>query len=209
MFSAIFVLVIVLIAGAIVTELKRNKRRDTKRNNSFKSGNNGWGSDTSRYRKSFDTGYKLSSEKQLELVSSKDASFKVKKLMNAEEYSVFKQIEKKVIPCFSGCRVFSQVSLGEILEAERRFHQCINSKRVDILIIDPFGTPVLVVEYQGSGHFQSNAPSRDAIKKEALRKAGVKYVEIFEGDSNEHVEYMVKNALENVLVINKKKMSIN
>ena len=34
------------------------------------------------------------------------------------------------------------------------------------------------IEYQGHGHYQGTAAARDAVKKEALRKAGVRYIEV-------------------------------
>ena len=37
------------------------------------------------------------------------------------------------------------------------------------------------LEYQGSGHHQGSAAARDAVKKEALRKAGIGYHEVVAG----------------------------
>ena len=37
------------------------------------------------------------------------------------------------------------------------------------------------LEYQGTGHHQGSAAARDAVKKEALRKAGVGYHEVVAG----------------------------
>ena len=37
------------------------------------------------------------------------------------------------------------------------------------------------LEYQGTGHHQGNAAARDAVKKEALRKAGIEYHEVVAG----------------------------
>jgi Protein of unknown function (DUF2726) len=37
------------------------------------------------------------------------------------------------------------------------------------------------IEYQGSGHHQGTAAARDAVKKEALRKAGIGYHEVVAG----------------------------
>ena len=34
------------------------------------------------------------------------------------------------------------------------------------------------IEYQGHRHYQGTAAARDAVKKEALRKAGVRYIEV-------------------------------
>ena len=78
-----------------------------------------------------------------------------------------------------GYRVFAQANLGEILRSpDDNAYRSINSKRVDILVVDGGGWPILAAEYQGTGHYQGVAAARDAIKKEALRRAGVKYMEI-------------------------------
>jgi Protein of unknown function (DUF2726) len=54
----------------------------------------------------------------------------------------------------------------------------INSKRVDLLIVSRRGEPIVAIEYQGHGHYQGTAAARDAVKKEALRKAGVRYIAV-------------------------------
>ena len=38
--------------------------------------------------------------------------------------------------------------------------------------------PSLAVEYQGHGHYQDRAFMRDAVKREAVRKANIKCLEI-------------------------------
>jgi hypothetical protein len=76
-------------------------------------------------------------------------------------------------------RVMAQVSLGEVLSSpDARAYSAINSKRVDLLIVSRFGDPFAAIEYQGHGHYQGTAVVRDAVKKEALRKAGVRYIEV-------------------------------
>ncbi len=93
-------------------------------------------------------------------------------------------------------RIFAQTSLGEVLQSkdEGAFYS-INSKRVDVLIVDHAGWPVLAVEYQGEGHFKGNAAARDAIKKEALRKAGVRYLEVLPDDTDEQIRRRVREHL--------------
>ena len=54
----------------------------------------------------------------------------------------------------------------------------INSKRLDFAIFDRSGRLVLAIEYQGSGHYHQKSFMRDAVKKEALRKAGVPLIEV-------------------------------
>lgn len=82
--------------------------------------------------------------------------------------------------------VFPQVSLGQIIgtgdardwQAETAY-RAINSKRCDLLIADRYGTPVAVLEYQGSGHnLGGTAGKRDEIERIALERAGVRFVEI-------------------------------
>ena len=60
-------------------------------------------------------------------------------------------------------------------------HGCINSKRVDLLLVDPDCRARHAIEYQGTGHHQGSAAARDAVKKEALRKAGIGYHEVVAG----------------------------
>jgi hypothetical protein len=51
------------------------------------------------------------------------------------------------------------------------------------------------MEYQGAGHYQGDAAARDAIKREALRRAGVAYVEAFDSDGPEDVRRKVREVL--------------
>lgn len=121
------------------------------------------------------------------------ASFEKKKVMNGAEYKVFRLVEAEVLALRNGCRVLSQTSLGEIIQSKNReAHASINSKRVDILIIDPSGYPIAAVEVQGAGHHQGTAAARDAVKKEALRRAGVQYIEVAEGYSSDEILHAVR-----------------
>lgn len=116
--------------------------------------------------------------------------------MNYAEYRVFKIIEDENLTERTGHRVFAQTSLGEVLQSENSdAFRSINAKRVDILIVDRAGWPVVAVEYQGSEHYQGTAAARDAIKKEALRKAGVAYVEIMPGDNDDQIRFRVREQL--------------
>ena len=58
----------------------------------------------------------------------------------------------------------------------------VNSKRVDFALIDGACRVVHALEYQGTGHHAGlSAAARDAVKKEALRKAGIGYHEVVAG----------------------------
>jgi hypothetical protein len=81
-------------------------------------------------------------------------------------------------------QVMAQVSLGEILRSkDTEAFRCINSKRVDMLLVDADCMPRYAIEYQGEGHHQSAAAARDAVKKEALRRAGIGYYEVVAGQT--------------------------
>ena len=44
-------------------------------------------------------------------------------------------------------------------------------------------TTIAAIEFQGGGHYQGTAAARDAVKKEALRRAGVDYLEVKPGQT--------------------------
>jgi len=123
------------------------------------------------------------------------ADFSKKKVMGFEEYRVFTIVEDEV-RAYRSHRVFAQTSLGEVLQAaDNRAHSSINSKRVDVLVVTPKGYPLLAVEYQGGGHYRHDAAARDAVKREALRKAGVGYLEISKSCSEDEIRRLVRQAL--------------
>lgn len=117
---------------------------------------------------------------QLRIVMA--ASFSVQSLLNKSEARVFKELDRMVIGRNAGWQVMAQVSLGEILRSsDATAYSCINSKRVDLLLVDEDCQPRHALEYQGFGHHQTTAAARDAVKKEALRRAGIGYHEVVAG----------------------------
>lgn len=154
-----------------------------------------WEVDRARTR-SFDspTYRRVDSADQLRLVMA--ARFAAKRVMSKAEYAVFKAVEAEAAALPNGYRVFAQTSLGEVLWSEdRSAYSAINSKRVDVLVIGPTGLPVLAVEHQGPGHYQGDAAARDAVKKEALRRAGVAYIEVAEGEPPDAIRAKVRGVL--------------
>jgi hypothetical protein len=110
------------------------------------------------------------------------ASFKQRALLNKSEARVFRELDKMVIARNPEWQVMAQVCVGEFLSSDdREAYGCINSKRVDLLLMDANCHAKHALEYQGTGHHQSSAAARDAVKKEALRRAGVGYHEIVAG----------------------------
>ena len=123
------------------------------------------------------------------------AKFKPQRLLNKSEARLFKAIDKWVIELRPGWQVMAQVSLGEILRTEdKAAYACINSKRVDLLIVDDECRPLHAIEYQGGAHFKGAhaTAARDAVKREALRRAGIGYVEVVAGDTPAELRRVVE-----------------
>ena len=122
----------------------------------------------------------IDAAEQLRIVMG--AQFTIQALLNKSEARVFKELDRMVISRNPGWQVMAQVSLGEILRSKNpEAYSCINSKRVDLLLVDENCQPRHALEYQGRAHHQGAAAARDAIKKEALRRAGIGYHEIVGG----------------------------
>ena len=109
--------------------------------------------------------------------------------INREAFKAFKTIETALQRRRSRYRLLAEVSMGAFIrtakdqgtaQQRKRAYSAYGSKRVDFLVIDPFGRPALAVEYHGSGHAQGNAPARDAVKKRVLQKANIELLEIYE-----------------------------
>jgi hypothetical protein len=113
-----------------------------------------------------------------------ESRFSIQPLLNKSEARVLKELERIVFDCNPAWQVMAQVSLGEVLRSpDAVAYSCINSKRVDLLLVDGDCMPRLAIEYQGGSHHQGNAAARDAVKKEALRRAGVGYLEVVAGQT--------------------------
>jgi hypothetical protein len=113
------------------------------------------------------------------------ASFTSRALLNKSEAKVFEALDKAVIARNPGWQVMAQVSLGEFLGSpDKNAFLAVNSKRVDFALMDENCRVIHALEYQGSGHHTgASAAARDAVKKEALRKAGIGYHEVVAGQT--------------------------
>lgn len=146
-------------------------------------------------------------DQQLEAVMQDSVSFSPRKVMAHGEFEVFRaamSVTRQSFP--SGTYpfyVFPQVSLGQIIRTTApmpwqadQAYRAINSKRCDLLIADRYGNPVAVLEYQGSGHnIGGTAERRDRVKRIALEKAGVRFVEIKDGTSQAEIQQTIRELL--------------
>jgi len=113
-----------------------------------------------------------------------EADFTQRALLNKSEAAVFRALDAAVIARNPGWQVMAQVSLGEFLASDDQdAFLAINSKRVDFALMDEMARVRHALEYQGTGHHMPGgaAAARDAVKKEALRKAGIGYHEVIAG----------------------------
>jgi len=113
-----------------------------------------------------------------------EADFAARALLNRPEAAVFKALDAAVIARNSKWQVMAQVSLGEFLSSpDADAYFAVNSKRVDFALMDDNCQVRHALEYQGTGHHMPGgaAAARDAVKKEALRKAGIGYHEVVAG----------------------------
>ena len=125
------------------------------------------------------TGSDVAAE-QLKVVMG--ASFFRCSLLNNAEAKVFEALDQAVIARNPAWQVMVQVSLGEFLGSkDKETFLAVNSKRVNFALMVDQCHVVHAMEYQGKGHHQGSAAARDAVKKEALRKAGIGYHEIVAG----------------------------
>jgi hypothetical protein len=146
-------------------------------------------------------------DRQLEAVIRERVTFCRRKVMNGGEFELFRAAMGVTCqPYPSGWfpfYVFPQVSLGQIIGTEGvrdwasdQAHRAINSKRCDLLIADRQGTPIAVLEYQGAGHnMDGTATRRDEIKRIALKKAGVRFIEIANGTANSEIQRTIRELL--------------
>lgn len=84
-----------------------------------------------------------------------------------------------------GWVIMCQVSYGAVLGNKSfKRYMSVNSKRADFMLFDEDLRPMLVVEYQGRGHFGNNKQSKeramtsDQIKRQALQEANVPLFEV-------------------------------
>lgn len=107
--------------------------------------------------------------------------------VNREAVRVLYALDEWIAANRPGWRMAFEVSMGAFIKTsyspddptQKAAFSSYNSKRVDFLLIDRFGQPMLVVKYHGSGHdLSDDAADRMAVKRLALARAGVPLAEI-------------------------------
>lgn len=125
------------------------------------------------------------------------ADFSPRALLNKPERRLLGVIDAILAEDSPGWRAMGQVALGEILaSADKDAFMAINAKRVDLLLIDGACRPLHAIEFQGTGHhLGAETAARDAVKREALRRAGIGYVEVVSGDTPQEVRAKIRKLI--------------
>ena len=131
---------------------------------------------------------------RVQLRAARAAAYAPRPIMNRTEFARFAWLEAWARG--TPYRVFAQVPYGEFLGTkDEAAFRSVNSKRADLLIVDARGLPAVVIEVQGSGHYQGDARARDAVKRAALASAGVPLVELFPGQDEAETVALIEDAL--------------
>ena len=124
--------------------------------------------------------------------------------VNSEAYKVMVIIEKWVAAHYPGYRVFPEISLGTFIKADTdEAFKSISGKRSDFLVVDKFGGPFLVIEYNGTGHkLDRNKPEiargRRRVKALALEKVNVPMAVIPSLPSADSIERILSETMNSV-----------
>lgn len=151
---------------------------------------------------------------QMRFVS--EAELTAKKPVNQEASKVLYALSEWIEANQKAWRMSFEVSMGAFIWTENdNARRSFNSKRVDFLLIDNQGKPMLVVEYHGTGHYggnsadgnkkemeqrRKNAEDRMAVKRIALARAGIRLLEVSSEASKQEIIRQVSSIMSKPLV---------
>jgi hypothetical protein len=109
-------------------------------------------------------------------------------MMNGKELALFQWLFDRLEAATPTWSLHAQVSMGAFLRVDSRAPKrdqmatrgSFAQKRVDFLVVDETGLPVVAIEYHGSDHFQGDYQKHDAGKAQALEEAGISLLIITE-----------------------------
>lgn len=124
--------------------------------------------------------------------------------VNKEAVRVLYVLDEWIVANRPDWRISFEISMGAFIKTsydpedriQKAAFSSYNSKRIDFLLIDRFGQPMLAVEYHGTGHdLSDDAPDRMEVKRLALQRAGIPLVEIHAKASKSDILRMVAEKL--------------
>lgn len=112
-----------------------------------------------------------------------DARFLTKRLMSDNEAIVLGELETIIAEIGEPWRVMPQVGLPQIIGSNSaEAADAIEGQQVALLLVGADRSPIAAVEYQPMGQIRSEDAVRDAVKREALRRSGIAYIEVRASD---------------------------
>lgn len=112
-----------------------------------------------------------------------DARFLTKRLMSDNEAIVLAELEAVIADLGEPWRVMAQVGLPQIIGSNSdEATAAIEGQQVALLVVGADRAPIAAVEYQPLGQIRSEDAVRDAVKREALRRSGIPYIEVRASD---------------------------
>jgi hypothetical protein len=149
-----------------------------------------------------------------QVVSSDFIVYTTKKIMNKPEGVMYQTALRAIRDAGVDYYAFPEVALGAALNPKTIFgtqgeetsdaYRAISGKRCDLIIADSRYIPIIALEWQGSGHYMGqrfDTTQRDAIKRTALRKAGVQVLEFADGTQPDEIERRIRDALAETRVV--------
>lgn len=128
-------------------------------------------------------------ENQLRIIRRE--KFKKTKLVNKSEMELLEALEKALAG--KGYRIMVQASYGAFLGHEDKdVYFQINSKRADFVIMNRYGYPEMVVEYNGEGHYRSSSSVKDDIKELSVQSANIPFIRITYNEKYNNFENAIK-----------------
>lgn len=112
-----------------------------------------------------------------ELKAVRREKYKKRKLLNKSEMRLLLELEGAIKE--KDYRIVLQTSFGSFLQHnDKNAFLKVNCKRADFVIINKFGYPEVVIEYNGEGHYNKSSHLRDEIKELACNSAEIPFVTI-------------------------------
>jgi hypothetical protein len=124
------------------------------------------------------------------------AHFRRRRVMSKAEFTLVKTIEELLRDRFPACRVLRGATLTDLITTEDdSAFDCISRKTVDLVVIDSTGLTLAAIDIHRTGIEDPTALVRDTAKREALRRARIEHVEVFDHHERGDIRRMVGDAI--------------
>lgn len=100
-----------------------------------------------------------------------------KTLLENVRSAIDREIGEGTVPVY--CQI--QFSVYMIFGRKNRLSREIGSRRQDFTVVNRYGRPIMIIEYQGSGHWMRGkelTEINDEIKRTVAARSGIKLIEI-------------------------------